>query len=196
MTLTGPCGSTIGWPLEVTSVLGIGAILTPSAGADSGAASISSTAVMRILFMIGFLLAPRAAMMHSLSTPAQHCLSTSFISTARTAAQCRRTDLLRYRCNGLPTPRPRPSDPWDLQHWRLEQPSILPRLRARDHEFAVAAIVDRLRRFRRGRNMRFDHFKDEDIVLFDPARIDQLALEIGVAFVDQGSANLLAGFRR
>lgn len=55
MTLTWPRGSTIGWPLEVTSVLEIGSTLTPSAWVDSGAASTSSIAVMPVLFMIGFL---------------------------------------------------------------------------------------------------------------------------------------------
>jgi hypothetical protein len=44
--------------------------------------------------------------------------------------------------------------------------------------------MERARVLRRERNMRFNHFPDEEPVLSDEAGIDQLAFEIGVALLD------------
>jgi len=48
-----------------------------------------------------------------------------------------------------------------LQHLRPEELTVPSRIRAGDHEDAIAAVVKRSRVIRRSRHMRLDHFEDE-----------------------------------
>src|SRR3984885_4282365 len=88
---------------------------------------------------------------------------------------------------------PRQRGSWPSQHLRLEQLAIFAGLGARDHELAIAPIMNRLRMFRRSRDMRLHHFEHEQAVFPNQARIRQPAFEIGVALLDQRRANLCAG---
>jgi len=51
-----------------------------------------------------------------------------------------------------------------FQHIRPEQPATFPGLLSRDHELAIAPVVDRRRTPRRGRHMSLHHFEHEDVV--------------------------------
>ena len=50
--------------------------------------------------------------------------------------------------------------------------------------------MDGARHLGRGRYLRFDDFQDEEAVLGDHAAVDDLALEIGVALLDQRRTDL------
>src|SRR3982751_1507657 len=67
-----------------------------------------------------------------------------------------------------------------LEPVRLEEPAPA-HVAARDHEDAVAAVMEGRRVFRAGRRMRFHDLPDEEAVLLHQARIAQPALEVGVA---------------
>src|SRR6516164_11663360 len=82
------------------------------------------------------------------------------------------------------------------QHSRPKQLPPSPRLFAGEHELAVAAIMNRLWKFGRGRDMRLHHLEDEHIVFLDPAGVRKPALEIGIAFPDQWGAHMCADFGR
>jgi len=51
--------------------------------------------------------------------------------------------------------------------------------------------MQRLRVLRRGGNVRFHDFPDEEVIALDKAVIVQPALEAGVAFIDQGCLDYL-----
>ena len=81
-----------------------------------------------------------------------------------------------------------------LEHVRLELAAIPRRILARDHECAVAAIMDGAWEFRRRRSVGLHDFQDEQAVFVDQAGIDQPAFKIGVAFLDQRRIDDGAGF--
>src|SRR5262249_31130185 len=56
--------------------------------------------------------------------------------------------------------------------------------RARQHEDAIDAVVQRGRVFRRGRHMRFHHFKHEQAVGRNELGVVELALEARITFLD------------
>ena len=61
---------------------------------------------------------------------------------------------------------------------------------AGDHEHAVAAVVDGRRVLRRRGHVRLHHLEHEQAVALDQARVDQLALEVGVALGDERRLDL------
>ena len=73
----------------------------------------------------------------------------------------------------------------------LEVLSKFSRVAPRDHEHAIAAVVDRSRVFGRGRGMRLDDLQNEEAVCLDKARIDELALEVRVTLTDERRLDLL-----
>ena len=81
-----------------------------------------------------------------------------------------------------------------LQHARSELRSPADDF-AGDHEDAVTVIMQRLRMFRRGRDMCLQDLEDEKVVLRDQAAVRQPAFEVGVAFGDQRRINFLRFLR-
>jgi len=67
---------------------------------------------------------------------------------------------------------------------QLDCPSI-------DDELAVTVKVDRLRVLLRWIDPGFDHFQNEEIVLIDKPRIDNLAFQIGETLGDERRGNAL-----
>src|SRR5687767_3803703 len=66
---------------------------------------------------------------------------------------------------------------------------------ARDHEDAVAAVVDGFGVAGGGRDVGFDDFEDEEAVFVDQAGVDEFAFEVGEAFGDEGGFYFSGGER-
>ena len=117
--------------------------------------------------------------------PRPSCSSSSSASPRRS---CPRSADAVIPASGL-RPRAGPS-PAALQILRLEMLAIPRRIGARQHEHAVAAVVQRARILGRGRHVRLHHLQHEQAVLGDQARIDQPALEAREALADQRRRDL------